>query len=85
MFLHSIKSEGYDQLQVFIEPKGTGFIANDKWKEDFLLEIEEKAIPTKVYVDDNNYRIWGLHFFNQEIRSKEFSEDMERLLPSQDA
>lgn len=85
LFLHSIKSEGYDQLQVFIEPKGTGFIANDKWKEDFLLEIEEKAIPTKVYVDDNNYRIWGLHFFDQEIRSKEFSEDMERLLPSQDA
>ena len=26
---------------------------NDKWKEDFLLEIEDKAIATKIFVDDN--------------------------------
>ncbi len=38
---------GYEQLQVFIEPKGTHLIAEGKWKEDFLLEIEDKAVATK--------------------------------------
>lgn len=79
LFLHSPKSEGYEQLQVFIEPKGTHLVETDKWKEDFLLEIEGTAIPRKVYVDDNDYKIWGFHFFNQEIRHAEFDEDMCKL------
>lgn len=79
LFLHSKKSEGYEQLQVFIEPKGTHLVETDKWKEDFLLEIEGTAIPTKVFVDDNDYRIWGFHFFNQDVRAAEFAEDMARL------
>ena len=54
---------GYEQLQVFIEPKGTHLIAEGKWKEDFLLEIEDKAVATKIFVDDNKYKIWGFHFF----------------------
>lgn len=80
LFLHSSKEEGYEQLQVFIEPKGTHLIEQDKWKEDFLLEIEDKAIATKVFVDDNNYKIWGFHFFNQDARRAEFDADMEKLL-----
>lgn len=80
LFLSSAKEEGYEQLQIFIEPKGTHLVEDDKWKEDFLLEIEDKAIATKVFVDDNKYRIWGFHFFNQHVRMKEFSEEMERLL-----
>lgn len=80
LFLHAPKSEGYEQLQVFIEPKGTHLVKNDNWKEEFLLELEIKAIPTKVYVDDNNYKIWGFHFFNQDLRMNEFSADMNQLL-----
>ena len=64
---------------MFIEPKGTHLVETDKWKEDFLLEIEGTAIPTKIFVDDNDYRIWGFHFFNQDLRSTEFAEDIERL------
>ena len=79
LFLHSAKAEGYEQLQVFIEPKGTHLVETDKWKEDFLLEIEGTAIPTKIFVDDNDYRIWGFHFFNQDVRAAEFAEDMARL------
>lgn len=79
LFLHKQNEAGYEQLQVFIEPKGTGFIANDKWKEDFLLEIEDKAIATKIFVDDNKYKIWGFHFFNTDVRMNEFANDMERL------
>ena len=79
LFLHKNNGAGYEQLQVFIEPKGTHLVGNDKWKEDFLLEIDDKAIATKIFVDDNQYRIWGFHFFNTEVRMNEFAEDMSSL------
>lgn len=79
LFLHKQNDAGYEQLQVFIEPKGTHLIADDKWKEDFLLEIEDKAVATKIFVDDNKYKIWGFHFFNADVRMNEFAKDMERL------
>ena len=79
LFLHKQNEVGYEQLQVFIEPKGTHLIADDKWKEDFLLEIEDKAVTTKIFVDDNKYKIWGFHFFNTDVRMNEFAKDMERL------
>lgn len=79
LFLHKKNETGYEQLQVFIEPKGTHLIAGDKWKEDFLLEIEDKAVATKIFVDDNKYKIWGFHFFNTDVRMQAFEKDMERL------
>lgn len=79
LFLHKNNSDGYEQLQVFIEPKGTHLVENDKWKEDFLLDIENKAIATKIFVDDNRYRIWGFHFFNTDVRMSEFADDMGKL------
>ena len=80
LFLHKNSGEGYEQLQVFIEPKGTHLLTNDKWKEDFLLEIESKSIAKKIFVDDNKYRIWGFHFFNTDERTAEFGDDMQELL-----
>lgn len=79
LFLHKQNEVSYEQLQVFIEPKGTHLIANDKWKEDFLLEIEDKAVTTKIFVDDSKYKIWGFHFFNTDVRMNEFAKDMDRL------
>ena len=80
LFLNSPITDGYEQLQIFIEPKGTHLVEGDKWKEDFLLELEGQSVPKKTYVDDNKYKIWGFHFFNRDVRSAEFSEDMEKLL-----
>ncbi|MGN1132664.1 MAG: methylase, partial [Ruminococcus sp.] len=79
LFLHLPKQEGYEQLQVFIEPKGTGYIEKDLWKEDFLLQLESKSIPVTKFADDNEYRIWGFHFFNRDLRSAEFDDDIRRL------
>ena len=79
LFLHTPNGEGYEQLQIFIEPKGKPFIDGDKWKEDFLLELENKAIPVKKLKDDNKYKICGFHFFNREERMKEFDDDMGKL------
>lgn len=79
LFLQKDNADGFEQLQVFIEPKGTHLIENDKWKEDFLLQLKENAIPVKTFVDDNNYHIWGFHFFNRDVRGMEFSTDFEML------
>lgn len=74
LFLQKQGMNGYLQEQIYIEPKGSHLLLKDKWKEDFLLKIEEEGIPYKKYVDDNKYRIIGLPFFNKGLRMKEFEE-----------
>lgn len=81
LFLHSpVSGGGIEQLQIFIEPKGTHLLTADAWKEKFLLEMEENSVPVIKLIDDNNYKIWGLHFFNQEKRTSEFKGDMNKIL-----
>lgn len=79
LFLHLPKQDGYEQLQIFIEPKGTHLVDKDSWKEDFLLQLESKAIPVTKFADDNKYKIWGFHFFNRDVRTVEFDSDMKKL------
>ena len=79
LFLHLPKEEGYEQLQVFIEPKGEHLIKEDAWKEKFLLQLESKAIPVTKFADDNRYKIWGFHLFNRDVGTVEFDNDMKRL------
>lgn len=71
---------GIEQLQIFIEPKGTHLLEKDKWKEDFLLKLEKEAIATKKFTDDNKYRIWGFSFYNSENRMSKFEEDIKNLI-----
>ncbi len=80
LFLQSSKNVGYEQLQIFIEPKGTHLLEKDGWKEKFLLQLESKSVPILRFVDDNNYKIWGFHFFNRDNRSVEFTDDMKKIL-----
>ena len=55
--------------QLFIEPKGDGYIELDQWKEDFLKEIENRFI---IY-QNSNYKLVGLPFFNHDSeRQREF-------------
>lgn len=68
-----------EQIIVFVEPKGTQLLEADSWKENFLLQLEKRAVPTLIFKDDNKYKIWGFHFFNRENRSVEFADDMKRL------
>lgn len=80
LFLQKEKTDGYEQLQIFIEPKGTQLLEKDVWKEKFLLQLQAEAIPVTVFVDDNNYKIWGFHFFNQDHRMKEFDAEFTNLI-----
>ena len=79
LFLQKKKTDGFEQLQIFVEPKGTQLLKEDSWKEEFLLQMEKEAVPVKKFVDDNDYKIWGLHFFNQDTRMKDFNEEMQVL------
>jgi type III restriction enzyme len=63
-FVLFCKQKENEQLtfQVFIEPKGNGFIANDKWKEDFLKEIKHSKKTIKIETD--TYLITAVPFYN---------------------
>ncbi len=80
LFLQKEKVDGYEQLQIFIEPKGTQLLKKDSWKEKFLLQLQNEAVPVTVFVDDNDYKIWGFHFFNQDYRIKEFDSEFAALI-----
>lgn len=80
LFLQKDKTDGFEQLQIFIEPKGTQLLEKDAWKEKFLLQLKTEAVPATIFVDDNDYKIWGLHFFNQENRMKEFDAEFTALI-----
>lgn len=80
LFLQKDKTDGYEQIQIFIEPKGSQLLEKDAWKEKFLLQMKEQVVPTIKFVDDNEYRIWGFHFFNREHRMKDFDDEMLDLL-----
>lgn len=80
IFLQRSETDGFEQLQIFVEPKGTMLLEKDKWKENFLLQMKTEAIPVKTFVDNNQYKIWGLHFFNQDTRMKEFGNEMQSLI-----
>lgn len=73
-FLLMLRKQGqrFSQQQIYIEPKGTHLLESDRWKEEFLLSLEENAIPHKVYVDNTDYRIVGLPFYNEDNRMSEF-------------
>lgn len=79
LFLQKKGADGYVQEQIYIEPKGSHLLEKDKWKEDFLLKIEEQGIPTKTYVDDNAYKIIGLPFFNKDFRIEEFKKSFNNI------
>lgn len=82
LFLRRKKANGYEQYQIFVEPKGNHLLAQDKWKEDFLLQIENRGIAKKTFADDTEYHVWGLPFYNQQSRMPQFTTAFERFLPT---
>ncbi len=60
LFLKEKKSKETLIYQLFIEPKGEGYMDGDQWKEYFLLDIEEKYVIHQ----SKDYKLVGLPFFN---------------------
>lgn len=79
LFIVDEKDSQPKQYQIFIEPKGGHLLQQDKWKEDLLLSLAEKAVATTKFVDDKDYLIWGFPFYNNEFKMEEFSQAFETL------
>ena len=77
-FVLLAKSNKNINYQFFIEPKGRYLQAQDKWKQDFLLDIKQKAKTTLEYTNQN-YKIIGLEFYNKEYENSFKSELSEEL------
>ena len=63
--------------QVFIEPKGNHLVAHDKWKEEFLKEIQEEQ--KSIIIDTDKYLITGVPFYNN-ANENEFKTTLEAVL-----
>lgn len=74
LFLKEKGKKKLVQYQLFIEPKGTGWIGKDYWKEEFLKEIEDNyKLETKdnrqlkiLKEEDVNYKLIGMPFYNED-------------------
>ena len=64
--------------QLFIEPKGEHIEDFDRWKEDFLKEIDTER-KSELIIEDKNYRIIGLPFY-QEKKQNEFRKTLDEVL-----
>lgn len=63
--------------QLFIEPKGEGYMEGDKWKEDFLKDIENKFVIHQ----STNYKLVGLPFYNSEAEiQREFTLEFDKYI-----
>ncbi len=78
-FVLFCKQKESEQLtfQVFIEPKGNGFIANDKWKEEFLKDIQRSKKTISIQTD--SYLITAVPFYNYS-NENEFEKELENTL-----
>lgn len=72
LFMKEKKNGKALSYQLFIEPKGDGYIDKDKWKQDFLEQIHIKAKIKKIEMlyEDDKYKIYGLPFYNYQTRHK---------------
>lgn len=65
LFLRRKDGTDYDNLQIFIEPKGTHLLVTDQWKEDFLNQIQG-ADTGQFCLKGEKFNIYGLPFFNRD-------------------
>lgn len=77
LFMKDKNSDKEVIYQLFIEPKGEQLLYQDEWKEQFLKEIEEKAL-IELY-QSQEYRLIGMPFYNKLIKEDEFEVKLNSL------
>jgi type III restriction enzyme len=83
LFLKENKTKREVVYQVFIEPKNEMLAKSEPWKEEFLLEIEKshKTDFEHFKIENKDFKLLGLPFFNDGLREK-FDEVFNRQLLS---
>ena len=67
--------------QLFIEPKGQHLAQYEQWKKDFLKEIKTEFADKLLKIEDRNYRLIGVPFYNNEDENA-FLDELKSVLPS---
>lgn len=80
LFLRIKRSKDkYDNLQLFIEPKGDHLLVKDKWKNDFLKQI--KTMSEVMWCTQSDYfNVWGIPFFNESSNAQFMTAMEEEVL-----
>jgi type III restriction enzyme len=74
------KSSGKSIMyQLFIEPKGAHLLREDKWKEDFLKEIEREYQILVMY-ESKEFKLYGMPFYNEQLTKTEFENSFSQFL-----
>lgn len=68
-----------EQQQIFIEPKGEHLVEHDKWKQDFLLQLENYAECKCYHNDRDEYKVYGLPFYNHILNVQTFDDELYRI------
>lgn len=55
--------------QVFIEPKGQHLLLNDKWKEEFMLSLNERD-DIEILAENEDVRLVGLCFYSEDRKKR---------------
>jgi len=79
LFLRKRNNDVYDNIQIFIEPKGSHLLKTDAWKEECLKDIHNTA-SIEFSTQSDKFNIWGLPFFNQGKRTDFESNFNENVL-----
>jgi len=79
LFLEAKEDAQSMHYQVFIEPKGKHLLRTDFWKEEFLQSIKMQSKIEQLF-ENREYIVWGLPFFNSELRMPEFDAGFKELL-----
>ena len=95
LFLKKKNEKEIKHYQIFIEPKGEHLMKEDKWKENFLIRLNDEATVEKTALNtskevnsliekfwkDDEFTIWGLPFYNEKDAKKmEFNKALENIL-----
>lgn len=78
LFLRESKTKKATVYQLFVEPKGAHLVNQDKWKEDFLREIEAQG-GAKTLFENIHYKIIGLPFYQHDL-NEAFEEVFEQFV-----
>lgn len=80
LFLRKKENDGvFDNVQIFIEPKGRHLRQNDGWKEKALEQIHHKADLLNFRTTTDEFEIWGMPFYGEDLKVK-FDEELSNAI-----
>ena len=75
LFLRKKNGKKNTAIQIFVEPKGEHLMDADRWKEEFLKKIHDKA----VILQGKGFSVYGLPFFNESGTKRDFADALSKF------